>query len=85
MLDLFVDGALSTEAVLRVEAHLMRCAACAQEVHTLRVVVERLKSALSSPEIAEAALVRLEERMLAEVISDTPVRTWQGQRSLPLG
>lgn len=65
LLDLYIDGALSEETNLRVERHLMRCAACAFEARTLEQTRAHLRHALpragSSPAFREKMLARLSD------------------------
>jgi len=53
----YLDGELSLEGSLEVEAHLEGCAACRRELETLRALRRLLQSAKSGADEAESALV----------------------------
>ena len=42
LVDHYLDGELTEELCARVERHLLRCGACRDEIHTLRLTLDTL-------------------------------------------
>ena len=55
----YLDGELSLEGSLEVEAHLAACGACRRELETYRALRRLLQSAKSAAPEAESALIRV--------------------------
>ena len=64
LLSAYVDGELSPGELLRVEEHLRRCHACADEVDSLRQTIA-LVASLEEVEVPASFQVQLHERLVA--------------------
>jgi anti-sigma factor RsiW len=66
LLETFVDGELSPEQTLSVEAHLDQCAECREQVRFNEAVKLSTKRAVRETEVSESFLARLHEAVLQE-------------------
>ncbi len=85
LLDLYLDHELPKELSLRLERHLMRCAACSFEARTLEQTISLLREAVSPAEIPAVAVERMEARLLKHLTPHLkPPVAAGGQRTLRL-
>lgn len=62
----YTDDDLPTEARRRVDAHLLRCEACAWEAQTLRMTRERLREGAGEAVASDALRSRLLRHLFAD-------------------
>lgn len=81
LLDLHMDGELPTETARKMERHLLRCQACAAELHTLQQARTMLREAEptseTTPAFRERTLARLLDNFAPRVRADVVnARQW---------
>ena len=81
----YIDGELPEEMCDRIQRHLLRCAACREEIDSVRMTVEVLQASHAAPEVRpefiHSALAALSRELdITPAASETP-----GQLVLGIG
>lgn len=81
----YLDGELPEEMGDRIQRHLLRCAACREEIDTLRMTVEVLRSAHPQVALSEPASRSMLDTLRAELDIATDLPEAPGQLVLGIG